>query len=289
MWRIAAHNDDDRCVFTSSAMSFRECIQDAIAKQADLRGADLAHQDLRNLDFSNMNLHSANLSYSRADNALFCAADLRSAIMSHMHATGAVFNQANMSRVQAPHGHFCSAHFYTTDCTYASFMASDFTFAKLVGTVFYRANLHNALLGQAFVSHLFFTREQVQHYADNLATLFAENAETALAIRDYIALHRRDAAWDGRLSGLYDTLVRMGISNEALTALVEDCPSRFAFAANWFQRFRGDNLDDAYRQQEIERTLLWVNDWLHGRGGTPTAVPTTRPAQRRLALTRKEE
>ena len=90
-------------------------------------------------------------------------------------------------------------------------------------------------------------------------------------------------------SSIYDTLVRMGISNEALTALVEDCPSRFAFAANWFQRFRGDNLDDAYRQQEIERTLLWVNDWLHGRGVTPTAVPTTRPAQRRLALTRKEE
>ena len=289
MYQIQSCRDATRSVFTSPAMTFRECIQDAISAKASLADADLRHQDLCDLDFSDMNLHGADLSYSHARNTSFNAADLRGATMVHVHATAAAFNQAWMPRVHAAHGQFLAAKFDDTDCAHANFSLANFSGARLVSTRLPRAVLSGALLGEAFVRNVVFTDAQLQHYVDNLVTLFSENAEVALYIRDYVAALRYAENWDGRIPGLYDVLVRMGMSRGEQTALMEDCPQRFTLAVNWFQRFRGDNLEDAYRQQEVERTLLWVNDWIHSRTVHTPRVPTVRPAQRRLALPRKEE
>ncbi len=70
--------------------------------QANLKGADFSHRDLRGADFSQANLKGANFRGSDLRGAVFLQANLKGADLRDTLIEGAVFTQANTRGVRWP-------------------------------------------------------------------------------------------------------------------------------------------------------------------------------------------
>lgn len=283
-----------RMIYSARCYTFKECVEQAIARNVDLSGADLMRQDLTELKAVGARLAGAYFSHSILSDADFTRADLRQASLRHVLAGEADFTAAVMAYASCEYGNFSYAVFDDADLTMTIFTHAIMSHTQLLLTDTTHMQLYGARLGATERRASQFEIEQLVHYRDALFGLFMDVPELPARIRYYMALPQPvEDAQRFRMSSLY-SFVRELLPQHNWTRTIDLVPQRFALLADWFGQFEVDQDNPTIlRETSWHRTQIWVSQWLSFTTLRPAPDPgtlqQTLPSVRNLRVPGKEE
>jgi len=110
----------------------------------DLKGANLSHANLTNVNLEKMNLTGADLSYAILTNVKLSGADLSYANLSYADLTNATLTHVNLSNSLVRFAVMVGANFQQANLTKADFTCANFNNANLTKANFSETNISSA-------------------------------------------------------------------------------------------------------------------------------------------------
>lgn len=147
---------------------------DALLRNADLRGAnlenvDLRHADLRGVDFQRSNLKGARLRYTQLDGSDFRRARMHSTNLIEVDLRGALLRLAQMPSIRLG-----SADLSGLDLSHCDLSNALMTNTRLNDTRLFEANLRGADLRNADLTGAFLQRAQMDDVICDLRTILPD-------------------------------------------------------------------------------------------------------------------